>query len=394
MTACDSYTWHDTPYAVSGTYTYDYTNAEGCPSTDTLHLTVNHSTTGTDTQVACGSFIWIDGVTYTESTTAPTYTLTNAQGCDSVVTLHLTINNPTNSAETVTAYDTYTWTGGNGQTYNASGTYYHSHTDGNGCTQVDTLYLTVYYSSSSEFAATACESYTWDGRTYTESGDHVWTYHDIHGADSVVTLHLTINHGTHSAETVTACDSHTWHDTPYAVSGTYTYDFSNAEGCPSTDTLHLTVNHSTTGTDSQVACGSFTWINGVTYTESTTAPTYTLTNAQGCDSVITLHLTVNNPTNVAFSETACESFIWNGTTYTTSGDYTFAHEDANGCTQVDTLHLTVNNPTNLAISETACESFTWNGTTYTVSGDYTYAHEDANGCTRMPTAVRRSTPCT
>ncbi|MBR6174815.1 MAG: T9SS type A sorting domain-containing protein, partial [Bacteroidales bacterium] len=86
-----------------------------------------------------------------------------------------------------------------------------------------------------------------------------------------------------------------------------------------------------------------------------------------------------------FSETACESFTWNGTTYTTSGDYTYAHEDANGCTQVDTLHLTVNNPTNMAFSETACESFTWNGTTYTVSGDYTFAHEDANGCTQVDT---------
>ncbi|MBR4638347.1 MAG: hypothetical protein IKO81_06850, partial [Bacteroidales bacterium] len=164
--ACESYEWNNEVLTQSGTYTHEYTDLNGCPQVDTLHLTVNHSTTGTDTQVACGSFTWIDGVTYTESTTAPTFTLTNAQGCDSVVTLHLTINNPTNGAETVTAYDTYTWTGGNGQTYNASGTYYYQHTDGNGCTQVDTLYLTVYYSSSSEFAATACESYEWDGRAY------------------------------------------------------------------------------------------------------------------------------------------------------------------------------------------------------------------------------------
>ena len=123
-------------------------------------------------------------------------------------TLHLTINNPTYTAVTEVAYDTFTWTDGNGETYNQSGTYYYEHQDANGCTQVDTLYLTVYYSSSNEFAATACESFVWDGQTYTESGDYERQYSDIHGADSIVTLHLTINHGTHNVFTETACDSY------------------------------------------------------------------------------------------------------------------------------------------------------------------------------------------
>jgi len=51
-------------------------------------------TTGTDTQVACGSFDWIDGITYTASNSTATHTLvnSNAAGCDSTVTLNLTIN--------------------------------------------------------------------------------------------------------------------------------------------------------------------------------------------------------------------------------------------------------------------------------------------------------------
>jgi ribosomal protein S11 len=48
--------------------------------------------TGTDVQTACGSYIWIDGNTYTSSNNTATFTLTNASGCDSVVTLDLTIN--------------------------------------------------------------------------------------------------------------------------------------------------------------------------------------------------------------------------------------------------------------------------------------------------------------
>ena len=47
---------------------------------------------GTDTQTACDSYTWIDGNTYTSSNNTATHTLTNANGCDSIVALDLTIN--------------------------------------------------------------------------------------------------------------------------------------------------------------------------------------------------------------------------------------------------------------------------------------------------------------
>ena len=49
-------------------------------------------TEGTDIITSCYSFTWIDGITYTSSNNTATYTLTNAAGCDSIVTLNLTIN--------------------------------------------------------------------------------------------------------------------------------------------------------------------------------------------------------------------------------------------------------------------------------------------------------------
>ncbi len=47
---------------------------------------------GTDVISACDSYTWIDGNTYTSSNSSATHTLTNATGCDSIVTLNLTIN--------------------------------------------------------------------------------------------------------------------------------------------------------------------------------------------------------------------------------------------------------------------------------------------------------------
>jgi hypothetical protein len=66
----------------------------------------------------------------------------------------------------------------------------------------------------------------------------------------------------------------------------------NAAGCDSTVTLNLTITHSTTGTDVQTACGLYSWINGTTYTTSTNTPTFVLQNTAGCDSTVTLNLTI------------------------------------------------------------------------------------------------------
>ena len=68
------------------------TNAAGCDSIVTLDLTINYSTTGTDVQTACDSYTWIDGNTYSASNNTATHVLTNAAGCDSTVTLDLIIN--------------------------------------------------------------------------------------------------------------------------------------------------------------------------------------------------------------------------------------------------------------------------------------------------------------
>ena len=45
--------------------------------------------------------------------------------------------------------------------------------------------------------------------------------------------------------------------------------------------------------------------------------------------------------------TACDSLVWNGTTYTTSGTYTFSTTNMSGCDSVATLVLTIE-PTEVA----------------------------------------------
>ena len=56
--------------------------------------------------------------------------------------------------------------------------------------------------------------------------------------------------------------------------------------------------------------------------------------------------------------------------YTESGTYTFESTNDEGCTNVATLVLTINYSSISSIQVTACDSYDWNGTTYTESGSY------------------------
>jgi hypothetical protein len=154
----------------------------------------------------------------------------------------------------------------------------------------------------------------------------------------------------------------------------------NAEGCDSTATLHLTVRYSTTSTSNADVCESYTW-NGNTYTTSGTY-TYSTLNAEGCDSTATLHLIVRYSTTSTTAITACDTYTWNGSTYTTSGTYTYSTLNSEGCDSTATLNLTINSSTSSSETQAACVSYYWaiDGNNYTSSGTYTHVELNGVGC--------------
>ena len=359
LTACDSYTWsvNDMTYTQSGTY------IEG---TDTLVLTINYSTTGIDLQEACDMYTWIDDSIYTESTTSATYTLENAAGCDSVVTLNLTIHSSNTVVETLTACDSYMW---NGTLYTESNnTDTMVLTNQYGCDSIVTLNLTVNYSSTSVDTITACNSYIWHGTEYFASNDTAtYTTTNAAGCDSVITLNLTINQC--NTTTITACDTYTWNVSGQTYTVSDTYIFGN-------DTLVLTINHSTTAIDLLQACDSYAWIDGNVYTENNSTATYTLENAAGCDSVVTLNLTVNYTVTNTVDVTAAPGYTIGNNIFNESTVFVDTLEAATGCDSIVTYNITiVSQPDDITFILTVND--TLKGTTNPLPGTYTYSVGDS-----------------
>ncbi|GBL34840.1 hypothetical protein EMGBS15_04350 [Filimonas sp.] len=301
-----------------------------------MHLTINYSNLGSSNVISCNNYTW-NGITYTMSGN-PTHTYTNAAGCDSIHTLHLTINYSNTGSSNLTSCNSYVW---NGVTYTVSGNPMHTYTNAAGCDSVHTLHLTINYSNTGSSNLTSCNSYVWNGVTYTMSGNPTHTYTNAAGCDSVHTLHLTINYSNTGSSNLTSCNSYVWNGVTYTVSGNPMHTYTNAAGCDSVHTLHLTINYSNTGSSNFSACNSYTW-NGVNYTASGN-PSHIYTNASGCDSIHTLHLTIHQSNTTSINVVVPNSYTWalTNTTYTNSGVYLHTLSNLYGCDSVVSLHLSI-----------------------------------------------------
>ena len=82
-------------YNTPGEYsvTWIFTDAHGNSSTAVQNIEVDYLEERIDAQTACDSFTWIDGVTYTESTTTATHVTTDNEGCEILHRLDLEVTN-------------------------------------------------------------------------------------------------------------------------------------------------------------------------------------------------------------------------------------------------------------------------------------------------------------
>ena len=111
-------------------------------------------------------------------------------------------------------------------------------------------------------------------------------------------------------------------------------------GCDSIVTLHLTISHAVETDTVATTCGAFTWY-GQTY-QTTGEYEHTFQTPMGCDSIIKLHLTIEQVLETDTTAISCGAFAWHGQTYESSGDYAHLFQSYLGCDSLVNLHLTVN----------------------------------------------------
>jgi hypothetical protein len=129
-----------------------------------------------------------------------------------------------------------------------------------------------------------------------------------------------------------------------ALSGLISVKGTNSCGDGITSNKTISVNPVYAFTQSHSMCDGETYVwQGTQYT---TAGTYTATylTIHGCDSIYTLNLTVDPAYAFTENHSMCngETYVWQGTQYGTAGTYLANYGTIHGCDSIYTLDLTVN----------------------------------------------------
>ncbi len=400
LTICTSalpYTWRDTLFAantMSGTYTFKRQTVNGCDSIVRLSLAISHEYRETIVAHICSGMVYAANGFHESATGIYQQRLTAVNGCDSVVELNLTVHEPvvTTLSGTVCQGERYTLNGFDIQTEEA-GTEQHQLrlSTRYGCDSIVTLNLTVNPTYSIEENAETCadEPYVWQGHANVNIPTAVGTYtlYDRlateNGCDSIYRLTLTVHPNYSFAETAETCAnvSYVWQGHANVSipteAGVHTlYDrLATENGCDSIYRLTLTVNEVKTTDLTEAVCqGERYTQNGFdiqTAEAGTTRHERNLRTADGCDSTVTLTLTVNPI--YSFEETAetCdnEPYVWQGhanvSIPTVAGVHTLYDRQSteNGCDSIYRLTLTIHPTYSIAEEAEACdnEPYVWQG---------------------------------
>ena len=113
--------------------------------------------------------------------------------------------------------------------------------------------------------------------------------------------------------------------------------------------------------------------------------TRTLTAQNGCDSMVTLNLTVLQHYELASEIFACEQYTWEGESYTESGDYTRTYTSSQGCDSVLTLRLDIGHLSENEVEATSCGPYRWENEIFAESGTYSKTFVSSHDCDSVVT---------
>ena len=322
-------------------------------------------------------------------TQAGTYsdTLQTINGCDSVIVLTLNVNpvDTTPLSAMICSNEAYDF---HGRDLTQAGTYRDTLQTINGCDSVIILTLAVNPVVSTPLSATICsnEAYDFHGRGLTQAGTYSDTLQTINGCDSVIILTLTVNPVYHDTINAAICEGSVYTENGFNESeaGTYTQNLQTVNDCDSIVTLNLTVNSALTSIINAEICEGTTYSeNGFEQSEAGTY-TQTLQTINGCDSIVTLNLSMKPNSTMTFTATVCEGTVYteNGFNASETGIYTRTMEGANGCDSTITLDLTVNPSYQIGVLAiiNRGETYTNFGFNESEAGTYTQHLQTADGC--------------
>lgn len=333
---------------MAGNYIDIYAASNGCDSISTISLTVLQQSTGSESVIICQGDSILLGNNYKKTTGNYTDTLPASNGCDSIVTTNLIVN--ANFLDTAfisicegdSIHIAGLWR-------KASGYYSEFDTSSDGCDSTTVFELSVKLDTSGTDTLSICQgdSIWLAGSWRSNSGVYSYNLPAFNSCDSIISTTLIVLPIFQTSSLNILCSG----DSIFAAgqwrftSGTYVDRLFTSNGC---DSLHLSTinvlpifNQTKTATicdgDSVYLSGKWQKTVGV-YQDS-------LISGKGCDSLITTNLIVSQIQTASSTVNICkgDSIFLQGSFQSSAGVYSDTLINTIGCDSIVTITLSIQN---------------------------------------------------
>ncbi len=384
--AGESYTLGGSTFTAAGTYNLTLTGSTGCQSQVQLELevldlpeTLLTASICTGQSYAIGNSLYTQGGQYAD-------TLAATNGCDSIVLLTLEIlpDDTVSIQAAICAGGVYDW---DGQLISQAGQYTRTLVNSLGCDSTILLNLEILPASVTDLSVAICEGegYSIGGDELMAAGTYQYVLTGINGCDSIVNLELEVLPGDATLLEAYICNGESFllGDSVYTASGTYVQVFSAADGCDSTVTLELSVLQPQDTIQAVICAGESYTLGGSTFTA---AGTYnlTLTGSTGCQSQVQLELEVLDLPETLLTASICtgQSYAIGNSLYTQGGQYADTLAATNGCDSIVLLTLEILPDDTVSIQAAICAGgvYDWDGQLISQAGQYTRTLVNSLGC--------------
>ncbi len=284
-------------YFKTGVYYDSLKTRKGCDSVYKINLEIRSTSFSLNNQRVCNKLLSPSGRHLWTSTGKYSDTLVAANGCDSIVIIDLIVDDLT-SRQTIFSCQPFKSPSGM-YMWSTSGTYLDTIFDaaGIGCDSFFVIKFTRGYESLSTTSFTSCDSFLSPSKRYVwrSSGTYKDTIQNESGCDSIMTIKLTILESTGHTITPFECYSYTSPSGKYSWNrtGIYSDTLVNAISCDSVITINLTIRGNSYETIQPTSCFSYTTPSGKFIHRSSGTYLDTISSIHGCDSILTINLTVN-----------------------------------------------------------------------------------------------------
>lgn len=325
---------------------------------------VTGKTSSTIKVFACSSYLVPSGKKTLYNPGTYLDTIPNHIGCDSILTINLTIGK-SNATYIINACDSFKTP--KGQLVYSNAFITETYTSYRNCDSIINYNVSIFKSSLSNLNITACDSFiSRKGKVFKTSGTYSDTFKTYSGCDSIYKYNLRINNSVKTSRSIVACDSARIYNLTFYQSNTLKFVFKTYLLCDSVETIYLTINKRKINPVVVYECDSFISPKGNVY-KTSGIYNETFQTFNGCDSIVRYNLSIYKSKTTLNHIDACRYTYYKGELYDSSIVISEKLKTVNGCdsnvitsinvTRIDTS-IQVNQNT-LTCNMSSADSFAW-----------------------------------